>query len=178
MMKEQKNILTVPYDTPCGQLLLGAHDGRLCLCDWMSRKNRQAVDSRLQRLLHAVPTGHTAHDRVLDTARQQLDEYFGRKRTTFSVPLLLAGTECQKPVWALLAASPYGTVLSYAQLARRLGNPRAVRAVASANGANALSIFIPCHRVIGSDGSMTGYAGGMAAKEYLLQLERDPQPSI
>lgn len=111
---------------------------------------------------------------VLDRAVRQLDEYFAAQRRTFDIPLLTVGTPFQRAVWELLTEIPPGEIRSYAWLAARLGHPQAVRAVAAANRANALSIFIPCHRVVGSDGSLTGYAGGLAAKRLLLGLEQQP----
>ncbi len=111
---------------------------------------------------------------VLDCAARQLDEYFAAQRRVFDVPLLTVGTPFQRAVWELLTTIPFGATRSYAWLAAQLGHPRAVRAVAAANRANALSIFIPCHRVVGSNGSLTGYAGGLAAKRLLLGLEHQP----
>lgn len=111
---------------------------------------------------------------VLDRAVRQLDEYFAAQRRTFDIPLLTVGTPFQRAVWELLTEIPFGGTRSYAWLAAQLGHPRAVRAVAAANRANALSIFIPCHRVVGSSGSLTGYAGGLAAKRLLLGLEQQP----
>ncbi len=111
---------------------------------------------------------------VLDCAARQLDEYFAAQRRVFDVPLLTVGTPFQRAVWELLTTIPFGATRSYAWLAAQLGHPRAVRAVAAANRANALSIFIPCHRVVGSNGSLTGYAGGLAAKRLLLGLEQQP----
>lgn len=111
---------------------------------------------------------------VLDRAARQLDEYFAGRRRVFDLPLLTVGTPFQRAVWELLTEIPFGGTRSYAWLAAQLGHPRAVRAVAAANRANALSIFIPCHRVVGSDGSLTGYAGGLAAKRLLLGLEQQP----
>ena len=108
---------------------------------------------------------------VIDKAKTQLDEYFAGARREFDVPLLFAGTDFQKKVWDALLTIPYGQAISYGEMARRIGMPTAVRAVANANGANAISIFAPCHRVIGSDRKLTGYAGGLEAKEYLLTLE-------
>lgn len=101
----------------------------------------------------------------------QLDEYFAGKRRQFDVPLLFAGTEFQKTVWDTLLTIPFGQTVSYGELARQIGMPKAVRAVANANGANSISIFAPCHRVIGSDGTLTGYGGGLPVKEFLLRLE-------
>lgn len=108
---------------------------------------------------------------VIELSVAQLDEYFSGKRHDFDIPLLFAGTDFQKMVWNALLDIPYGMTVSYSEMARRIGRPEAVRAVANANGANAISIFAPCHRVIGSDRTLTGYGGGLDAKEYLLKLE-------
>lgn len=111
-----------------------------------------------------------------DTTREaarQLDEYFRHHRTVFDIPLLFVGSDFQKQVWKQLLTIPYGETISYLELSKQLGIPKAVRAVANANGANAISIFTPCHRVIGSDMSPTGYGGGIEAKKFLLKLERE-----
>ena len=105
-------------------------------------------------------------------AARQLDEYFKGERQAFDLPLVMAGSDFQQRVWQELLKIPYGGTISYGELAKRIGQAQAVRAVANANGANALSIFIPCHRVIGSNRSLTGYAGGLAAKQYLLAWEQ------
>lgn len=110
-------------------------------------------------------------DDVLEECRRQLGEYFSGTRRTFDVPLVLEGTAFQKKVWQALCKIPYGTVWSYGDLAREIGNPKAVRAVGGANHKNPVSIIVPCHRVIGSDGSLTGYGGGLDKKEFLLRLE-------
>ena len=165
------NINIQHYTSPCGELLLGAYDGRLCLCDWLTEKHHARVMNRLQRSLRAEIT--EAADPVLEEAAKQLDEYFAGKRREFDIPLLPVGTDFQKHVWQALRAIPYGTTISYADLARRLNMPKAVRAVANANGANAISIFVPCHRVVGADGSLTGYAGGLDAKQWLQTFETD-----
>ena len=109
-------------------------------------------------------------DITLATAAQ-LDEYFARQRTSFDIPLLFAGTDFQKRVWNTLLEIPYGQTVSYGELAKRIGKPAAVRAVANAIGANAISVIVPCHRVTGSDHTLTGYGGGIAAKRMLLALE-------
>lgn len=128
------------------------------------------VERRLQRLLNARFV-ETEGDVIAETARQ-LDEYFAGERRKFDIPLLLSGTTFQIAVWKALLQIPYGTTVSYSELARNIDMPNAVRAVANANGANAISIFVPCHRVIGNDGSLTGYAGGLNVKKYLLALEK------
>jgi methylated-DNA-[protein]-cysteine S-methyltransferase len=116
-------------------------------------------------------------DRPLAAAREQLNDYFAGKRKHFALPIALEGTEFQRQVWEELRRIPFGTTISYAELARRIGLPRAVRAVGAANGRNPISIVVPCHRVIGADGSLTGYGGGLPRKRWLLELERVSVPS-
>ena len=108
---------------------------------------------------------------LLTEAREQLREYFEGRRQRFSLPVAPAGTPFQQQVWQELQKIPWGTTTTYGEIARRIGQPKAVRAVGSANGRNPVAIVIPCHRVIGSDGSLTGYAGGLGTKRFLLQLE-------
>lgn len=157
------------YMTPAGEFILGSYEERLCLADWHYRKTRQNVDARLQLNLHAEYIEKDSE--TLVQAKEQLDEYFHGKREIFDIPLLTVGTDFQKSVWQELRRIPYGETLSYLELSKRVGNEKAVRAVASAVGLNALSLFIPCHRVIGSDGSLRGYAGGLRAKKKLMALE-------
>lgn len=124
---------------------------------------------RLQKGLHAVfLSGETP---LLHEACAQLHSYFEGERQTFTLPLRLVGTSFQQEVWEVLRKIPYGKTCSYLSVAQQIGRPRAVRAVANAIGANPLSLFIPCHRVIGSSGNLTGYAGGLEAKRFLLAKE-------
>jgi methylated-DNA-[protein]-cysteine S-methyltransferase len=111
---------------------------------------------------------------IFQQAATQLMEYFAHQRTAFSLPLAPTGTEFQKRVWAELEKIPYGQTISYGELARRIGNPQASRAVGLANGKNPISIIVPCHRVIGASGKLTGYGGGLSRKEALLALEALP----
>lgn len=108
---------------------------------------------------------------VLDQAQRQLEEYFAGRRRAFSVPLSIHGSDFQMKVWRALMEIPYGETVSYGELARRIGNPRACRAVGMANHVNRIPIFIPCHRVVGASGKLTGYAGGLEAKRILLETE-------
>ncbi|TVZ52563.1 methylated-DNA--[protein]-cysteine S-methyltransferase [Dokdonia sp. Hel_I_53] len=108
---------------------------------------------------------------VLVVAVTQLQEYFKRKRKDFTIPLSIAGTSFQQKVWNELCTIPYGKTASYLQIAKQIGDPKVIRAAASANGKNPISIIIPCHRIIGSDGSLTGYAGGLHRKKWLLEHE-------
>ena len=165
-----RNIIrTRMYESPCGGLLLGSYGDRLCLCDWLAEKHHGRVRRRLEHLLNAAFEEEASP--VTDEAARQLDEYFAGRRRAFDVPLLFAGTDFQKAVWGELLKIPFGETVSYAELALRIGMPTAVRATANANGANPLSIFAPCHRVVGSDRSLTGYGGGIEAKRRLLELE-------
>ena len=168
-MKEKNVIKTKRYESPCGVLLLGSFGDKLCLCDLQVEKHRSHVDKRLKRILRAEFEEGTSE--VIEQAVLQLDEFFAGKRREFDVPLLFVGTDFQKTVWNELLKIPFGKTISYGEMAQRIGLPKAVRAVANANGANSMSIFAPCHRVIGSDRSLTGYGGGLAAKQMLLELE-------
>jgi len=117
-------------------------------------------------------TGEPRRTPILDAAATQLAEYFAGERTTFELPLDATGTEFQRRVWAALVGIPFGDTWSYGQLARAIGQPSASRAVGAANGANPLAIIVPCHRVIGANGTLTGYAGGMPMKQWLLAHEQ------
>jgi len=157
--------------TPVGEMIFGSYDDKLCIADWRYRKGRDTIDKRVQKGLSA--TFIEEESSVLVKAKEELGEYFKGHRKTFDTPLLLVGTEFQKNVWEALMQTPYGATASYGELAQNIDNEKAVRAVASAVGANAVSIFVPCHRIIGSDGSLTGYAGGLDAKSELLEIENN-----
>lgn len=159
------------YKSPVGEMLLGSYMGKLCLADWQNRKNRKLIDQRIQKVLKAEYIEQ--YSEVIDQTIKQLDEYFAGKRKVFDIPLLMIGTDFQKSVWEALIQIPYGKTSSYLELSQSIGNEKAVRAVANAIGANAISILVPCHRIIGSDGSLTGYAGGLEAKKKLLGLENN-----
>ncbi len=150
-------------ESPVGKLKVVASDKGLVAILWEN-------DSPNRVPFHEPP-GDEKHPALLETERQ-LGEYFAGKRRTFSVDLDMRGTPFQKEVWKALLSIPFGQTRSYRQLAEHLGNPRAARAVGAANGRNPVSIIVPCHRVIGSSGKLTGFAGGLEAKAYLLGLER------
>lgn len=137
--------------------------------------------TRMRQPLPDLPGG--AEPKPLPFLRRQLDSYFSGNLRDFNIPLLIEGTEFQRRVWKELSQIPYGQAISYLELARRLGDEKCIRAAARANGANPIAILIPCHRVIGSDGSLVGYGGGLDMKEFLLRLEgilppAPPQPSL
>jgi methylated-DNA-[protein]-cysteine S-methyltransferase len=150
-------------DSPLGPLTLVAAGGKLAGL----YMNGRAPDS-----VAAAGEADGADAAVLAEAARQLAEYFDGERTAFDLPLALAGTAFQQRVWAALRGIGYGETVSYGQLADRIGQPTAARAVGLANGRNPVSIIVPCHRVVGSDGSLTGYGGGIASKQRLLELER------
>ena len=157
------------YDSPCGRLVLGAIDGKLCMCDWDIPDRRQHIDRVLCDFFDAeMVRGEAA---ALNLAEKELNEYFAGQRREFDIPLILSADGLRGDVWRILLGIDYGSTATYSDIARIVDRPKAVRAVASAIGANPISIFIPCHRVIGKSGSLTGYAGGLDAKRFMLELE-------
>ncbi|GHA68383.1 methylated-DNA--[protein]-cysteine S-methyltransferase [Cognatilysobacter bugurensis] len=152
------------FDTPVGPLLIGACDDGICLIEFHESKHRVARG----------PEWRDGEHPLLDRLRTQLHEYFAGTRRVFDLPLAPRGTPFQREVWHALASIPYGQTVSYAQLASRVGRPAATRAVGAANGRNPLPIVLPCHRVIGANGRLTGFGGGLPTKHYLLQLEGAP----
>ncbi|EKT4467665.1 methylated-DNA--[protein]-cysteine S-methyltransferase [Pseudomonas putida] len=148
--------------SPVGTLTLVARGDCLAAVLWeQERENRVRLGE-----LHRSDT----HPTLTETARQ-LGEYFAGQRQRFELPLDFFGTDFQRQVWAALLTIPFGETRSYSEIARQIGKPSAVRAVGAANGRNPISIIAPCHRVIGASGSLTGFAGGLQAKQYLLALE-------
>lgn len=156
--------------TPLGPMVAGATDDALCLLEFADRRMLEAQMRTLGRRLDRVYVPGTSD--VLARVETELGEYFVGERDAFDVPLETPGTDFQRAVWDGLREIPFGETRSYAEQARRLGRPSAVRAVARANGANRIAIAVPCHRVVGSDGRLTGYGGGLWRKRWLLDLER------
>jgi AraC family transcriptional regulator, regulatory protein of adaptative response / methylated-DNA-[protein]-cysteine methyltransferase len=156
-------------NTAIGEMVAAATDTHLLLLEFA---HRRALDRQLEQAARATGTRFEPGDSpILDQLRTELAEYFAGRRRAFDVPLRTPGTGFQMRVWAELLRIPYGATTSYGRLATRIGNPSAVRAVARANGDNRIAIIVPCHRVIGSDGSLTGYGGGLWRKKKLLDLE-------
>jgi methylated-DNA-[protein]-cysteine S-methyltransferase len=162
-------IFTYTFHTPFGELILGDYENNLVLSDWKYRKMRTQIDLRIKNYLQCdfIEKQTGLHQLVMT----QLEAYFVKKLTVFSISLLTIGTPFQKRVWQELTKIPYGKTASYLELSKAMENEKAIRAVASANGANALSIIIPCHRIIGNKGELIGYAGGVDTKRKLLSLE-------
>jgi methylated-DNA-[protein]-cysteine S-methyltransferase len=151
------------------ELILGAYEGKLCLLDYRYRVKRDTIDNRIQKALKAKYVEQ--NDEVIQKTVVQLKEYLANKREEFDIPLLLVGSEFQKSVWEALLQIPYGKTNTYKDQSISIGNEKAVRAVANANGANAIAIIVPCHRIIGTNGKLTGYAGGLNIKQLLLDIE-------
>lgn len=172
---EQTNIIVMQrITTPIGPMFIAATEKGICLLEFVDRRMLETELKDLQRLLKAhIIMGENDHTKQ---TQQQLKEYFNGQRLQFSVPLDTPGTTFQKAVWQQLQTIPCGQTRSYQQQAYAINNPNAVRAVARANGANRVSIIIPCHRVIGKNGQLTGYGGGLARKEYLLNHEKNIAP--
>lgn len=160
--------------TPLGPMAAGALDQGICLLEFTDRRMLETQFKRLKRLLNA--SFITGRHRLFEPLQHQLDEYFAGVRREFDIPLFYPGTAFQVRVWEQLRKIPYGETRSYGLQAEYLGNPSAIRAVARANGDNRISIIIPCHRVIGANGEMVGYGGGVPRKQYLLNLEQGLLP--
>ncbi|WP_367174811.1 bifunctional transcriptional activator/DNA repair enzyme AdaA [uncultured Chryseobacterium sp.] len=157
-------------ETPLGTMVACADENGICMLEFSDRKALPTELKEISKHFNAnIIQGENKHFKTL---QKELAEYFEGKRIQFNVPLSPVGTEFQKNVWEVLRKIPYGTTRSYQEQANILGNPKAVRAVANANGLNKISIIIPCHRVIGSDGKLTGYGGGIWRKQKLLELEK------
>lgn len=161
----QKNI-----STPLGEMIACAVDQGICLLEFTDRKN---MDKQLKALSKALKAEviEKEHPHFVQL-EEELKEYFEEKRSHFEVPLFTTGTAFQEKVWQLLREIPMGEIRTYKQQSELLGNPRAIRAVGTANGINKIAILIPCHRVIGSNGELVGYAGGIWRKQKLLELEK------
>ncbi|MDH5609329.1 MAG: methylated-DNA--[protein]-cysteine S-methyltransferase [Cyclobacteriaceae bacterium] len=164
--------------TPIGPMVCGSINGQLCLLEF---EDRRMLPTQLKRITHFL-SAQLRDEQVPfhDQVQQEITGYFEAKRKTFDLPLLVPGTKFQQAVWLELEKIPYGKTRSYLQQAKALGNEKAIRAVAKANGDNRLAIIIPCHRVIGSHGEMTGYGGKIWRKKFLLELEGAivPQPRL
>lgn len=162
-VKDQKRHVVV-MGSPIGPLLLESKGEALTGIRFGIHKGRKLPRPRMN-------AAGLEPDPILHETKRQLREYLAGKRRNFDLPLELTGTDFQRKTWAVLCEIPYGETISYAELARRVGHPRAVRAVGAANGANPVSLVVPCHRVIASSGGLGGYGGGLQAKQWLLELE-------
>ena len=157
-------------ETPLGTMIACADENGICMLEFSDRKALPTELKEIAKHFNAnIIQGENPHFNILE---QELSEYFDGKRLDFTVPLSPVGTDFQKKVWEILRGIPYGKTRSYQEQANILGNPKAVRAVANANGLNKISIIIPCHRVIGTNGKLTGYGGGIWRKQKLLELEK------
>lgn len=156
-------------DTPLGTMVAVCDASHLHLLEFADRKELAQELRKLSSAVGAISVGQTKITRLLE---DQLGAYFAKTLECFDIPVVLHGTPFTKSVWSALQELPFGQTSSYGELSEKLGNPTATRAVARANGANQIAILIPCHRVIGADGSLTGYAGGLWRKRALLELER------
>jgi AraC family transcriptional regulator of adaptative response/methylated-DNA-[protein]-cysteine methyltransferase len=163
-------IKTIKIETPLGVMIAGATDEGVCLLEFSDRRMLNTEYKDLAKYFNTtIQEGENKHFNIL---RKQLKEYFEGSRKEFSVPLVTPGTTFQQAVWKELMNIQYGTTRSYQEQSVALGKPDSIRAVANANGMNRISIIIPCHRVIGSDGRLTGYGGGLNRKRWLIDHEK------
>jgi len=168
-MKEQVVIYNTSISTPIGEMTACATNDGICLLEFDERPDLKKQFNGLTKFMGGkVIPGINKH---LLHLHEQLGRYFNREIEVFSLPLVFAGTEFQVKVWKALLKIPYGKTETYLSLTKQLGDEKAIRAVAAANGANKMAILVPCHRVIGSDGKLVGYAGGLWRKEWLLNHE-------
>lgn len=166
----QTTIYTQTINTPLGDMVAYATDNGLCFLKFSDQEKSEKILQQLLKNLNG--TLKMAENNVLIQTRQELAEYFAGRRQTFQTPLHIVGTDFQQTVWNTLRTISYGNTISYGEQAKRMQKGNAVRAVANANGHNRISIIIPCHRVIGSNGALTGYAGGLERKKWLLAFEK------
>jgi len=168
--RDRTVIRTERIATPLGAMLAGATDNGICLLEFIDSDRIERQLRRVQKLFRAeLITDRNPH---LNTLSIQLEQYFAGSRKEFDLVVVALGTPFQQAVWKELVKIPYGKTISYKEEAERIGRPTAVRAVARANGANPISVVIPCHRVIGKNGKLVGYGGGLGRKQWLLDLER------
>ena len=166
---------TSTVSTPLGDMLAMASARGLCLLEFVDTRDLPRSIAQVQQARGSTQRAQEG-EALLERTRQQLHEYFAGQRQHFDVPLDWVGTDFQQRVWQVLLTIPFGQTRSYAQQAAALGQANAVRAVAGANGQNKISILVPCHRVLGSDGGLTGYSGGLQRKQFLLALEAGQKP--
>lgn len=163
-------IVVTWIESPIGPLLAAATNDGVCLLEFTDRRMLEAQFGTLRRRFKtALVPGENQHLRGL---KKELEEYFAGTRKKFSVPLVFPGTPFQEQVWNQLLSIPYGATVSYEDIARRVGSPKAVRAVGTANGMNRIAVVIPCHRVVNKSGELGGYGGGLWRKKLLLALEK------
>ena len=168
-MQQNNNIIIHTFNTPLGEMIACATEQGICLLEFNDRKLLDKEFHDIQKLLNAtIIPGANQH---LEQVQKEINEYFNGERKTFSVPLDTPGTDFQKKVWKELLKIPYGETITYKQQAILMGKPKSTRPIANANGHNRIAIIIPCHRVIGVNGDMTGYGAGIVRKKWLIEFE-------
>ncbi len=168
--QDDSNIISFSiFETPLGSMIAGATSKGLCLLEFMDRRSLESELEKIKKHKNGIFVKQESH--IIKETKKQLLEYFAKERANFDIKLDMLGTEFQKQVWTVLCTIAYGETKSYFEQATRLGNVKAIRAVAGANAKNMISIIIPCHRVIGKNGKLVGYGGGIDRKRQLLALE-------
>ncbi|MBQ4852622.1 methylated-DNA--[protein]-cysteine S-methyltransferase [Pseudoalteromonas sp. MMG013] len=166
-----KNINIQYFKHPYAEFILGSFDNTLCLCDFRYRAMRRTIDTRIKHTLNADFIEKS--DDITTAAEQQLTQYFMAERRHFDIPLRMVGNDFQQSVWQTLTSIPYGGTATYDDLAKHLPAKYTTQNIHHANGANALAIIVPCHRILDISGSLVGYGGGLSLKKRLLDLEHN-----
>lgn len=165
------------FKSPYGDLTIASYGDKLCICDWKYRRMRMSINERVRKYYNSEFVEESSI--VIEKTIELLNRYFSGEDVEWDIPIELIGTDFQKSVWTQLLKIPYGKTTTYKKLSENMKNEKAIRAVATANGANTHAIIVPCHRVIGSNGDLVGYAGGLRVKKKLLDLESKVfQPSL
>ena len=159
------------HKTKYAEFILGSYDHKLCLLDYRYRKMRQALDNKITTMLNAEFI--EIEDEILCKTKRQINEYFMGERSTFDIPLLMVGTEFEKQVWRRLLKVPYGHTATYSELVSNGNDINTLKSISKANGANAIALIIPCHRIMDDKGGLVGYGGGLPLKLKLLNLEQN-----
>ncbi len=170
-MTNEINVCT--YNTKIGKLIIASFKNKICMVSFSDFKNRNTINDKIKKELQAEFV--EKETKLIIKTKKQIDEYLEGKRKNFDIPILMLGTNFQKQVWTELMNIPYGETISYLDLAKKINNPKAVRAVGGANGANSIAVIIPCHRVINSNGKIGGYGGGISVKKRLLKIEKESE---
>ena len=173
---DSTNFTLAEITTPLGTMIAGATKNGLCLLEFQIEERLEKQIIKLAKSLNSFP--EVGMSSSLELTAHQLTEYFKGKRKKFDIPLVIQASIFQDKVWKELTKIPYGKTMTYKELSERVSSSKAVRAVARANGENMISILIPCHRIIGSNGKLIGYSGGIEKKRYLLNMERESSPGM
>jgi len=175
--KDEKQTIAINrIETPIGPMIAGANEDGICLLEFADRRMLETQIKILEKRMNALL--FPGNSPFIKTLSKQINEYFSGERTRFDIPIVNPGTQFQKEVWEAIASVPYGKIRTYKEQSLQINNPKAVRAVGRANGDNRIAVLIPCHRIVGNNGALVGYGGGLWRKRFLLELENPNQTKL